>query len=78
MEPSGLEKPEDISQAEGPETEEVSEEPEEKLEGPEESEASEEELSPYELGRRYMEQLGKDEYLMTGALPGEEDDHGRN
>lgn len=75
---SDLEKPEDISQAEGPETEEVSEEPEEKLEGPEESEASEEELSPYELGRRYMEQLGKDEYLMTGALPGEEDDHGRN
>lgn len=77
-EPSDLEKLEDISQAEGPETEEVSEEPEEKLEGPEESEASEEELSPYELGRRYMEQLGKDEYLMTGALPGEEDDHGRN
>ena len=77
-EPSDLEKPEDISQAEGPETEEVSEEPEEKLEGPEESEASEEELSPYELGRRYMEQLGKDEYLMTGSLPGEEDDHGRN
>lgn len=80
-EPSDLEKLEDISQAKGPETEEVSEEPEEKLEGPEESEASEaseEELSPYELGRRYMEQLGKDEYLMTGALPGEEDDHGRN
>lgn len=77
-EPSDLEKTEDISQAEGPETEEVSEEPEEKLEGPKEPEASEEELSPYELGRRYMEQLGKDEYLMTGALPGEEDDHGRN
>lgn len=77
-EPSDLEKPEEISQAEGPEAEEVSEEPEEKLEGPKETEASEEELSPYELGRRYMEQLGKDEYLMTGALPGEEDDHGRN
>lgn len=77
-EPSGLEKPEDISQAEGLETEEVSEEPEEKLEHPKEPEASEEELSPYELGRRYMEQLGKDEYLMTGALPGEENDHGRN
>lgn len=74
-EPSDLEKPEDISQADGPETEEVSEEPEENLEHPEESE---EERSPYELGRRYMEQLGKDEYLMTGALPGEEDDHGRN
>ena len=77
-EPSDLEKPEEISQAEGLETEEVSEEPEEKLEHPKEPEASEEELSPYELGRRYMEQLGKDEYLMTGALPGEEDDHGRN
>lgn len=74
-EPSDLEKPEDISQAEGPETEEVSEESEEKLEEPE---VSEEELSPYELGRRYMEQLGNDEYLMTGALPEEEDDHGRN
>lgn len=77
-EPSGREKPEDISQAEEPETEEISEEPEDKLEDPEESEASEEELSPYELGRRYIEQLGKDEYLMTGALPGEEDDRGRN
>ena len=78
MEPSSREKPEDISQAEEPETEEISEEPEDKLEDPEASEASEEELSPYELGRRYIEQLGKDEYLMTGALPGEEDDRGRN
>lgn len=73
--PSDTEKPEEISQAEELETEEISEEPEENLEEPE---ASEEELSPYELGRRYMEQLGKDEYLMTGALPGEEDDRGRN
>lgn len=77
-EPSDTEKPEVVSQEVGPETEEISEAPEEDLEDPEEPEASEEELSPYELGRRYMEQLGKDEYLMTGALPGEEDDRGRN
>ena len=41
-------------------------------------EEPEEELSPYELGRRYIEQLSKDEFLMTGALPREEDDRGRN
>lgn len=38
---------------------------------------SEEELSPYELGKRYMQRLNQDEFLMTGALPGEEDDDAR-
>lgn len=42
------------------------------------TEEPEEELSPYELGRRYIEQLSKDEFLMTGTLPREEDDRGRN
>lgn len=56
------------------ESEESSEE--ESEEGLEEE--SEEELSPYELGKRYIEKLRMDEALMTGRLPGEEDDHARD
>lgn len=60
---------------------------EEMLESEESSEAEfeeepeeepEEELSPYELGKRYIEKLRMDEALMTGRLPGEEDDHARD